>query len=344
MPGSPAPTRRTPHRVLRWLAPRPFLSLLYHLCGDEPSPHVRSIYHFKTRDEFERDLIYLRERFHTIGHGQVVDYSEGRSALPANAVQLSFDDGLAECFSQIRPLLLKYEIPATFFIVTGLMDNRSLMFRHKISLCRDRLARLSEAAATEGVRAIAAEHSETFASVGEAGQWIQQLQFEDMGRIDSVCELLGLDIPAFLSERRPYLTRDEILQLHRDGFTIGAHSCNHPRLDRLSRVADWEAVRSEIVDSCTEIRKLTGQERVPFAIPFNGRALSRTALEEILDASGFISLVYDTNDLMRDAPRFVNRISVDTPLGIRAGGSNLGFLIQRAHALEPLRSLRRRLR
>jgi hypothetical protein len=47
---------------------------------------------------------------------------------------------------------------------------------------------------------------------------------------------------------------------------------------------------------------------------------------------------------MRDRPFVINRIQVDSSLGSWRGRSNLGFLIRRARILEPLRSVKRRLR
>ena len=145
-----------PLGLLRMLAPRPHVSLLYHLCSDGPLAHVDPLYSYKTPAEFEQDLVYLRRHFLLVAHEQVRGHYEGGSPLPANAVELSFDDGLAECFSLERPLLLQYGIPSTFFIITNLVDNGSLMFRHRIALCLDPLGRLSEADASSTLRELSA--------------------------------------------------------------------------------------------------------------------------------------------------------------------------------------------
>jgi len=320
------------------MAHRPLLSLLYHLCSDRRLRHVDRLFPYKSAEAFERDLAFLRERFTPVGHDQVVAHFEGRFELPPDAVEISFDDGFSECFSVARPLLLEYGIPATFFCVTNSIDNASMMFRNKISLCLNRLEELSTGEQARSLAWMGSELGVVFRSLAEAMRWVDGLQHDDLDRIDALCARLDLDIPSILRDERPYLTREQIRQLAHDGFTLGAHTCNHPRLERLP----WEQARREILDSCSAMREITGERRVPFAIPFGGLELPRDSLASLLAGEDGISLVYDTNDLMRDRDFFVNRIQVDTPRGSWRGRSNLGLLIGRARALEPLRALRRR--
>ena len=316
---------------------RPLLSLLYHLCSDRRLPHVEHLFAYKSPDGLARDLAFLRDRYTPVGHAEVVAHRRRGRALPPNAVEISFDDGFAECFSVVRPLLLEYGIPASFFCVTDTIDNRSMMFRNTLSLCLERIEALSDDDRTRLRGWIATEFGVRTRSGAELRRWVDGLQHDDTGRIDALCARLGLDVAAILRDERPYLTSEELRQLARDGFTLGAHSCSHPRLERLP----WEEARREILDSCAAIRELTGERTVPFAIPFGGLGLARDRLASLVGQEQGISLVYDTNDLMRDHPFVVNRIQADDPKGSWRGRSNLGLLIGRARVLEPLRAWRR---
>ncbi|PYV38833.1 MAG: hypothetical protein DMG09_10850 [Acidobacteria bacterium] len=129
--------------------------------------------------------------------------------------------------------------------------------------------------------------------------------------------------------------------MHAEGFTIGAHTSDHPELGRL---ADWDEVRRQVRESCDLVREITGRARVPFAFPFNGLDLPRGALAALRDELGSIDLMYDTNNLMKDRFFIVNRIWCDTPEGASGERSNLPALLRRAHAFEPLRAVRRRMR
>jgi peptidoglycan/xylan/chitin deacetylase (PgdA/CDA1 family) len=47
------------------------------------------------------------------------------------AVAVTFDDGFADNHTYALPTLLRHEIPATFFVTTGLIDTVADVFRQR---------------------------------------------------------------------------------------------------------------------------------------------------------------------------------------------------------------------
>jgi len=137
------------------------------------------------------------------------------------------------------------------------------------------------------------------------------------------------------------MTAEQVRQLHGEGFTIGAHTRTHAELWLMG---DPKEVEREIVESCAFVRDLTGQKGVPFAFPFNGLWCSRETLADIRARHEFVGLIYDTNNLMMDRDFVVNRVWCDAPDADHPQRSNVADQLRRAYRLEPLRSLRRRLR
>jgi peptidoglycan/xylan/chitin deacetylase (PgdA/CDA1 family) len=334
-------SRVVPLPILRWFVPRDVTHVFYHSFFRADAPHIAPLFACKRPSDLERDLVYLKTRFHCVSHDEVVAHREKGTALPPKAVMVSFDDGLTECFTEARPLLLAHGVPATFFVCSNFIDNRSLMYRNTIALCISRVARADPAEQGRLAQALRARFPIAAESGAAVREWLLGLEFADRATIDAACEALGVDVAAFLRDRRPYMTRDQITQLHADGFTIGAHTSDHPLL---GRVGDWNEVRRQVRESCDLAREITGRARVPFAFPFNGLDLSRDALAALRDELGSIDLMYDTNNLMRDRPFIVNRIWCDTPSGATDARSNLPSLLWRAHAFEPLRAIKRRVR
>src|SRR5439155_26374334 len=130
-------------------------------------------------------------------------------------------------------------------------------------------------------------------------------------------------------------------QISREEFTVGSYMRHQQDLAKLE---DWNEVTRQISESCDLVREITGRARVPFAFPFNGLDLPRSALAALRDELVSTDLMYDTNNLMKDRSFIVNRIWCDTPECDYGQLLHLTYLPRLAQALEPLRAIRRWMR
>ena len=73
-----------------------------------------------TPRKFEQQLIYLVAKgFHTLSMDTYLDALQNGTALPDKSIILTFDDGDSDAYDHAFPLLKKYGLSGTFFIVTG---------------------------------------------------------------------------------------------------------------------------------------------------------------------------------------------------------------------------------
>jgi peptidoglycan/xylan/chitin deacetylase (PgdA/CDA1 family) len=71
-------------------------------------------------DHFEDQMAFLRRRgYHTLFISELVEWMEGKKMLPKKSVALTFDDGFWDNYTYAFPVLKKYNLKATIFIVTG---------------------------------------------------------------------------------------------------------------------------------------------------------------------------------------------------------------------------------
>lgn len=302
-------------RLYPVLIRRDVIGVFYHAVSDEPMEHVRHLYPVVPVAQFETALRYLKSQNNFVSYEQLhVHHMEG-TPLPPRAVHLSFDDGFAECFTVVRPLLRKYDIPCTFFVATDWLDNRAMFYRNKASLA---IQRFSESTNPERSEIFAMLHRRFGIMIDSSSfvPWIKELRLPDETAIDEVCRALGIDIPAFLRKCQPYLTTPHIRQMHAEGFTIGAHTKTHRKLVALS---DAE-IESEILDSCQIVREITGQEIVPFSFPNSAFGLDRCLLAGIRVRHPFIGLLFDTKGLRRDVDFIINRVWAERGLSPKVGG------------------------
>ncbi len=72
---------------------------------------------------FAADLQALHQyHFNVISNQQFTGWLQHRNTVPPNAVLLTFDDGYRSMYTHAFPILMKYHMPGTFFIITHSQD------------------------------------------------------------------------------------------------------------------------------------------------------------------------------------------------------------------------------
>ncbi len=72
--------------------------------------------------DFDAQMAFLKENgYHTITpHEMYMAFTDG-AALPTNPVLITFDDGYSDNYTNAYPILKKYGLKATIFVITSLM-------------------------------------------------------------------------------------------------------------------------------------------------------------------------------------------------------------------------------
>lgn len=77
--------------------------------------------------DFEEQLQYLNEmHYTTITPAQWMDHAQHDKPLPPNPILLTFDEGYADHYRIVYPLLQKYNMTATFFVTTDRINKEPL--------------------------------------------------------------------------------------------------------------------------------------------------------------------------------------------------------------------------
>ena len=99
--------------------------LLYHSIADTVAPDYRRW--AVTPAAFAAQLAYLRqEGYHALTVTELAHcVTTSPAALPAKPVVITFDDGLADFYTNALPLLRTYGFPATLYITTGYVEGKS---------------------------------------------------------------------------------------------------------------------------------------------------------------------------------------------------------------------------
>jgi peptidoglycan/xylan/chitin deacetylase (PgdA/CDA1 family) len=323
-----APLHVAPLRLWRTLLPKTAVGVCYHMVSDGPVRHLKH-YRFLDPKTFEADLDYLSARFEFVTYDELARRRASDSLERRNSLILTFDDGFVECATVVAPLLRRRGLRCVFFVITDLIDNRVLFRESAASLCIDAVLRLpfeqvrssvAESGLEQLLRATPGDSLSTPMTTLPFGiaeldsnpdprlapllRWLLEAPASEAALVERLLARLGIDSRDYLQKAQPYLTSEQLRQLHADGFTIGAHSRSHRRLQELSRT---DAER-EIIESCRIVREITGQGSVPFAFPYFGGGLDRAWLATLRAQHDFIGLFFDTDGVREDERFVVQRV------------------------------------
>jgi peptidoglycan/xylan/chitin deacetylase (PgdA/CDA1 family) len=269
-------------RSLRQRLARRALILQYHRVTQLASdPYLLAV----TPEHFAEHLSVLRKAARPVRLSRL--FSE-LSAAKGLAVVVTFDDGYYDAFSEAKPLLERYNIPATVFVASGFIDSKREFWWDELEkillqpgtlpprLCLEVNGRthhwqLDEAKIYSeedfcrhrswnyGEKIDPTSRHSVFRSLY---QLLQALPNEERSPvIAKLAAWAGTELAVRPSHRS--VSSDELVQLKTDDIEIGAHTVTHPVLSKLSSAAQ----RREIRGSKADLEERLGCEIQSFSYP-----------------------------------------------------------------------------
>ncbi len=277
--------RRIARRVTNMFVPRALI-LLYHRVTELPSdPQLLCV----SRRHFAEHLEILRKEGCPIRLQR-----SGRSLrdenLPHRGVVVTFDDGYADNLCNAKPLLERYDVPATVFVTTGYMGqerefwwdelDRLLLQRETLpetlrlnvngSTCQWELS--ASAHFNEG-----AYRRHRYWNVSEKDdpsprhslyrslhRMLRPMAEREQRKVlDELREWAGAG--STLRPTHRVLSPDEVIRLGEGGLVeVGSHTVTHPVLSTLPGAAQ----RAEIRQSKAHLEEILGRPVTSFAYPY----------------------------------------------------------------------------
>lgn len=238
----------------------------YHIISDSDPEYYFSNKALSVQG-FRDHIKFFKRRYDIISLEEAIQLSENNQSLK-NKLVITFDDGFQENYSIIAPILVENDIRATFFIISGCVDNQDLMWRNKILLFDKYVQNMN----TDILQEISQEFQ---ISPPEQNQDLMQWSFshwpmrikEDL--VNKIWEKTMLfSLSEYLEKHKPYCTRDQLIELSNEGFGIGSHSHTHPIFSRLT----FDEFSEEIETSTEILEKIIDKEITTFSYPFGNRS------------------------------------------------------------------------
>jgi peptidoglycan/xylan/chitin deacetylase (PgdA/CDA1 family) len=250
---------------------------------------------------FEQLLHLLRREFQIVSLDELMEHSGSPDSK--QHVAITFDDGWEDMHSVAYPLLVRYGIPATVFICSGL-------FKENDQLPEERFAHIwQHCARTNRLRLLTSDLRKwgvPSALSLEQGRWSQNLKRLPMGTKLLLFDHLEETYRIPMNSVRRFITWEEAQQMSRNRITFGSHTVNHCTL---SSEQDSTIVE-EMIKSRAAIKEHIGTDATFLAYP-NGAYNERVV--QLAEDAGFThAFTTETGLVSRRTNRFkVPRISID---------------------------------
>ncbi len=281
----------------------------WHLVSDDESvPHVSGLgRQFRNSSQFKADLEFFLQHYSVITEQDLISYLDGGRVLPRRSVLLTFDDGFREIHDVVAPLLRAKGAPATIFLISSAIGNQRLCYTQKKSLLICTL-RQNHTAATldEATRVL------SLAGVSmrpEIAARIRAVSYRQRDVLDDLARVLDCDFQSYLASRKPYLSFQQVETLLRQGFSIGAHSVDHPLYAELGLDEQLNQTR-ESMRWISERFQIRCQS---FAFPYRANGVSLDFFRAMF-AGGELKVSFGTGGLIphrfrRNLPRCTPELS-----------------------------------
>jgi peptidoglycan/xylan/chitin deacetylase (PgdA/CDA1 family) len=261
--------------LIKYCGQQIFQPLYHAIQGNYPLPHIHHLYRLRSRNQFENDLDFFLKHYHPVNLHQVLDHIQGKTKLPKNPFFLSFDDGLREVIDIAAPILQRKGISATIFLNSAFVDNKDLFFRYKASLLIEQLQNKTHSESTiNQIKHLLKKYQ----IVGKTlKNQLLNIDYPRKEILEELAVILQFSYRDFLNQKQPYLTSEQVRQLLQKGFTIGAHSIDHPLFNQL----DSKTQLFQMKESIQFIQQQFDLPYKVFSFPFTDYKIGATLFKTI---------------------------------------------------------------
>lgn len=274
----------------------------YHIVKDSQVAHIENLYPYKNQAQFKSDLDFLLKHYKPINP----EILQANGNIK-NSFLLTFDDGLSEIYTDIFPILKAHNIKAIFFINPSFVDNAEALYKHSISIIISHLKRNNFK--KEDVEAINSILSLPKLSNGALEIKLKSTPFSNRIKINEILIRLNIDIENYLTNEKPYISKNQIQEMIDAGFCFGGHTMTHPPLNQLSH----QDQKKQIIDSIEWLKSNFGIQYSYFAFPFSDKGISRKLIHELFEYDQHL-LIFGNSGLKKDIDtRIIQRFSLENP-------------------------------
>ena len=234
------------------------LILSYHRVleqNDELFPDIVDV------NAFDNHLNILKKYFNVLKLSEAIELMSSGS-LPQRSVSITFDDGYMDNIDIALPLLMKWRLPATFFISTGFLETKVMwndIVIESIRNAREKILDLTDLH-------MPVFNIETVTYKQKALHFIlQKIKYKNPSERLRAAKKIALKLN-YVERKQLMMNASGVKLLVDSGMEVGAHTVNHPILNSIGN----NDSRAEIESGKCMLESIINKKVTIFAYP-NGK-------------------------------------------------------------------------
>lgn len=244
------------------------LILTYHRFSEHAEPYKTSA------QAFAAHLEYLTQHYRILPLSEIADCLATGRTLPPSTAAITIDDGYRDFYEVAFPLLLKYRVPATLFVATDFVDQKSWLWTDKMRFLTARTPASEVIAMLKGrtQRFALTDHLSRLRAADKINTSLKTLPNDQKEEtIKRIAATLDVLVPPIPPHEFGAINWAQAREMDAEGIEIGSHTVTHPIMPN---VTDDEALLYELTASKARLEEMLGRQVPLFCYP-NGRSDAR---------------------------------------------------------------------
>lgn len=265
----------------RWTAGNPRV-IMYHRFGPQ-APYIST-------EDLETHLRYIRESFNPVRLDALLEMIVAGERPPPRTVALTVDDGYKDFLKVAYPVLRRYDVPATVFVVSKFMRGGFWLWFDRLHYIFDNAPGPDfQVQGPDGPVRLRLDSTQSrHAAWDEVMTRCLRLTPSARDAYVAACEAAsGVQVPASPVGSYAPLSPADIQEMDSRIVQIGSHTQTHPIL---SGCSDAEVV-AEIAGSKTDIEAAIGRRVISFCYPNGMSGDFDPRAERAVDEAGYLGAV-----------------------------------------------------
>ena len=221
-------------------------------------------------DWFEEQIAHLARHYRFISLDELAAHYATRTPIPKNTAVMTFDDGFKDNLDVGLPILRKYGVPATIFVVTRSAETGELPWPQRLGYVYQHAP-----AESLGLPASVTYEERRQAFLQVRSEMFPLHREKRDAHIQALADQHGVVLPM-----DKVLRWDDLREMAQYDVVAGAHTYSHPWLGFIPR----EEARRELEKCRDDLRDNLGIENAPFCFPAGS---CNPGLVELVEEVGF---------------------------------------------------------